>query len=134
LFVFWLLWLKNGYFAANLQTSSSISLLSVFFPVPKKSENLRRGRRNLSEALCKMFYVFSILPPLLILVNKMFSLFSNLPLFENHLQNSPIPLNRPLLCTPKFFEKLTAAGGDFFYIFSDYSLSFYFFLLKILIL
>jgi hypothetical protein len=69
LFVFGLLWLKNGYFAANLQTSGSISLLSVFFAVPKNSEILRRGRQNLSEALCEKLYVFS-----------------NLPLFENHPQ------------------------------------------------
>jgi hypothetical protein len=97
LFVFGLLWLKNGYFAASLQTSGSISLLSVFFPVPKNSEILRRERRNLSEALCKMFYVFSILPPLLILVNKMFSLFSNLPLFENKPQYIQNALNTPVL-------------------------------------
>jgi hypothetical protein len=80
LFIFGLLRLKNGYFAATLKTSSSIYLLSVFFGVPKKYEILRRGRQNVSEALCEKLYVFSILP-----------------LFENHPQNSPIPLNRPLL-------------------------------------
>jgi hypothetical protein len=84
LFVFGLLGLKNAVFKPQPANLKPLLPLSVFFGVAKKSEILRRGRRNLSEVLCEKLYVFSILPLLLILVNKMFSRFSNVPLFENH--------------------------------------------------
>jgi hypothetical protein len=85
LFVFGLFWLKNGYLPQTFKLPVLFLCSLVFFPVPKKTENLRRDRQNLSEALCEKL-----------------SRFSNLPLFENHLQNSQNALNTPSLCSPKF--------------------------------